>query len=114
MDQVTLDQWNKKEGPQLLRVSEVSKMITALLESADLKNIWITGEITNFKKHSRVTCIFHSLNRLVEKSLSSPAPSGEIQAGTSTSNQKMGWKCKHMGQYPIMNPVAGIRFRLAR
>lgn len=52
MDQVTLDQWNKKEGPQLLRVSEVSKMITALLESADLKNIWITGEITNFKKHS--------------------------------------------------------------
>jgi len=52
MDQATLDKWSKKEGPVTLRVSEVSRMITHLLEDSALQNIWITGEITNFKKHS--------------------------------------------------------------
>ena len=52
MDQVTLDQWNKASGPRSLRVSEVSKIITRLLDHKDLQDIWISGEITNFKKHS--------------------------------------------------------------
>lgn len=52
MDQATLDKWNKKDGPVTLRVSEVSSMITSLFEDTTLQNIWITGEITNFKKHS--------------------------------------------------------------
>jgi len=52
MDQITLDRWNQKEGPKTLRVSEVSKMITRLLEDEELQNIWISGEISNFKKHS--------------------------------------------------------------
>ncbi|HOW05515.1 exodeoxyribonuclease VII large subunit, partial [Methanospirillum hungatei] len=52
MDQATLDNWTKKDGPVTLRVSEVSRMITRLLEDPSLQNIWITGEITNFKRHS--------------------------------------------------------------
>ncbi|ABD42696.1 Exodeoxyribonuclease VII large subunit [Methanospirillum hungatei JF-1] len=52
MDQATLDNWTKKDGPVTLRVSEVSRMITRLLEDPSLQNIWIIGEITNFKRHS--------------------------------------------------------------
>jgi exodeoxyribonuclease VII large subunit len=52
MDQATLDKWSKTDGPVTLRVSEVSRMITRLLEDESLQNIWICGEITNFKRHS--------------------------------------------------------------
>ncbi|PWR76105.1 exodeoxyribonuclease VII large subunit [Methanospirillum stamsii] len=52
MDQVTLDKWNKNQDPHIFRVSEVSAIISHLLENEDLQNIWISGEITNFKRHS--------------------------------------------------------------
>ena len=52
MDQVTLDRWNEEHRPEYLRVSEVSAIISRLLSDPRLLKIWITGEITNFKKHS--------------------------------------------------------------
>ena len=52
MDQVTLDKWNKNGEPHSFRVSEVSAIISGLLDDEILQNIWITGEITNFKRHS--------------------------------------------------------------
>jgi exodeoxyribonuclease VII large subunit len=51
MEQVTLDQWDAYE-PEIFTVSAVSKIISGLLETDKLKNIWITGEITNYKRHS--------------------------------------------------------------
>lgn len=51
MDQVTLDRWKSHE-PGILRVSEVSAIITGLLMDGRLEKIWVTGEITNFKRHS--------------------------------------------------------------
>ncbi len=52
MQQKTLDQWEPSEGPRVLRVSEVTGIITALLDHKSLSNLWVTGEITNYKKHS--------------------------------------------------------------
>lgn len=49
---MTLDNWNKSQDPRTFRVSEVSAIISRLLESEELQNIWVTGEITNFKRHS--------------------------------------------------------------
>lgn len=52
MDQVTLDRWNASEKPGVYRVSELSALITSLLCDDRLSKIWVTGEITNFKRHS--------------------------------------------------------------
>ncbi len=38
-------------GTPILRVSEVSGMICALLEDSRLQHIWVRGEVTNYKNH---------------------------------------------------------------
>jgi len=52
MDQVTLDKWNNDQKPAVLHVSEISAIISDLLADSRLSRIWVTGEITNFKRHS--------------------------------------------------------------
>ncbi len=51
MDQRTLDSWGAQEKPAVMRVSEVTAVITSLLDTPVLTNIRVIGEITNFKKH---------------------------------------------------------------
>ncbi len=51
MDQRTLDSWDTKQKPVVMRVSEVTAVITRLLDTPVLTNIRVTGEITNFKRH---------------------------------------------------------------
>lgn len=41
------------QGPAVLRVSEVSAIITKLLDDRRLQDIWVRGEVTNYKLHSR-------------------------------------------------------------
>ncbi|HWQ67022.1 MAG TPA: exodeoxyribonuclease VII large subunit [Methanospirillum sp.] len=55
MDQLTLDQWSVKRPivePKVLSVSQVAQTITRLLEGEELKGLRVTGEITNYKRHS--------------------------------------------------------------
>ncbi len=52
MDQLTLDTWSGEKRPEVLRISEVTAVITRLLDTPALLNIRVTGEITNFKRHS--------------------------------------------------------------
>jgi exodeoxyribonuclease VII large subunit len=52
MNQVTLDRWNDEQKPVVLHVSELSAIISSLLTDPRLLKIWVTGEITNFKRHS--------------------------------------------------------------
>ena len=49
----TCRQKEPSRGPEILRVSEVSAIITKLLDDRRLQDIWIRGEITNYKLHSR-------------------------------------------------------------
>lgn len=51
MNQQTLDTWSRDEHPTVMRVSELTRTITRLLDVPELSNIRVTGEITNFKKH---------------------------------------------------------------
>lgn len=41
------------QGPAVLRVSEVSAIIAGLLDDRRLQDIWVRGEVTNYKLHSR-------------------------------------------------------------
>ncbi len=66
MEQRTLEQWNNS-GPKIFNVSEVTSLISSLLNCDKLSNIWITGEISNFKRHSSGH-LFFSLNETSNRS----------------------------------------------
>ncbi|WP_319579523.1 exodeoxyribonuclease VII large subunit [uncultured Methanospirillum sp.] len=51
MDQQTLDSWGAQEKPAVMRVSEVTAVISSLLDTPALTNIRVIGEITNYKRH---------------------------------------------------------------
>ncbi|MDD1729942.1 MAG: exodeoxyribonuclease VII large subunit [Methanospirillum sp.] len=67
MDQRTLDSWGAREKPAVMRVSEVTAVITSLLDTPALTNIRVTGEITNFKKHGSGHLYFSLSERQGEK-----------------------------------------------
>jgi exodeoxyribonuclease VII large subunit len=39
--------------PSVLRVSEISAIITEVLDDRRLQDVWVRGEVTNYKLHSR-------------------------------------------------------------
>lgn len=51
MNQQTLESWGGEKKPVVMRVSEVTAAITRLLDTPELINIRVCGEITNFKRH---------------------------------------------------------------
>jgi exodeoxyribonuclease VII large subunit len=67
MDQLTLDTWGTQEKPAVMRVSEVTAVITSLLDTPALTNIRVTGEITNFKRHGSGHLYFSLSERKGEK-----------------------------------------------
>ncbi|HWQ63367.1 MAG TPA: exodeoxyribonuclease VII large subunit [Methanospirillum sp.] len=67
MDQLTLDSWGTSPKPAVMRVSEVTAVITSLLDTPELTNIRVTGEITNFKKHGSGHLYFSLSERQGEK-----------------------------------------------
>ncbi|PKL59109.1 MAG: exodeoxyribonuclease VII large subunit, partial [Methanomicrobiales archaeon HGW-Methanomicrobiales-4] len=67
MDQQTLDTWRKEHRPVVMRVSEVAAMITQLLDTPELSNIKVSGEITNFKRHGSGHLYFSLSERVGEK-----------------------------------------------
>ncbi|MFH0966186.1 MAG: exodeoxyribonuclease VII large subunit [Methanobacteriota archaeon] len=67
MDQQTLDTWSREHRPAVLRVSEVAAVITQLLDTPELSNIKVSGEITNFKRHGSGHLYFSLSERIGEK-----------------------------------------------
>ncbi|MDD1720175.1 MAG: exodeoxyribonuclease VII large subunit [Methanoregulaceae archaeon] len=49
-NQCTLDEGSWNQGA-VLRVSEISRIIAALLEDDRLRGVWVSGEVTNYKRH---------------------------------------------------------------
>jgi len=67
MNQRTLDSWGGEQRPAVLRVSEVTEVITRLLDNPELQNIKVCGEITNFKRHGSGHLYFSLSERQGEK-----------------------------------------------
>ena len=67
MDQQTLDSWSGRQKAAVLRVSEVTAAITRLLDTPELLNIRVTGEISNFKRHGSGHLYFSLSERQGEK-----------------------------------------------
>lgn len=67
MDQLTLDTWSRDQKPAVMRVSEVTAVITQLLDTPALTNIRVSGEITNFKRHGSGHLYFSLSERQGEK-----------------------------------------------
>lgn len=67
MEQRTLDTFSGTERPSVMRVSEVTAVITRLLDTPEVTNIRVTGEITNYKKHGSGHLYFSLSERQGEK-----------------------------------------------
>ena len=67
MEQRTLDSWSREQRPGAMRVSEVTETISRLLDSPELVNIRVSGEITNFKRHGSGHLYFSLSERQGEK-----------------------------------------------